>query len=273
MAITIQNESRKIALSAEQLGSLSTKYKDFLAKQNVNATPVNNGTNVDAVEQIVNQSSPVVPQEESLITDAPVNQTTVDTPTVTPTVENPSIVIPEGPEVQQSVEVPTENVVASQPIVEQPQPVVQQTQPVQEVTNNASQEVNLEELKKQLLEDYYDLQLHVQEVGVKLEEMLEKIKNLPLTKEQNITNTPSENITTPLVQEKTEQVFQTPAPTQEQPPMENMFNNKPEEPLVQNQAQTPVQNPIPENVNIFDQGVNIFDQVPQNPSNGGQLKM
>ncbi len=259
MAITIQNESKKIALTAEQLSSLSATYKEFMAKQNANVAPVNNGTNVDAVEQIVNQSSPVVQQEESLISDAPINQTTVDTPTVTPTVENPSVVIPEGPEVQQSVEVPTENVVASQPIIEQ-------TQPVQEVTNNASQEVNLEELKKQLLEDYYDLQLHVQEVGVKLEEMLEKIKNLPLTKEQNITNTLSETITNKPVQEKTEQVFQTPAPIQEQPPMENMFNNKPEESLVQN----PVQNPIPENVNIFDQGVNIFDQA---PSNGGQLKM
>lgn len=264
MTTTIQNESKKIALSEAQLGSLSAAYKDFMTKQNINATPVNNGTNVDAVEQIVNQSSPVVPQEEPLITDAPINQTIVDTPRVTPTVENPSVVIPEEPEVKQTVEVPTENEVSSQTIVEQ-------TKPIQEVKNNASQEVNLEELKKQLLEDYYDLQLHVQEVGIKLEEMLEKIKNLPLTKEQNITNTPAENITTPPAQEKTEQVIQT--PTQEQPPMENMFNNKPEEPLVQNQAQSPVQNPIPENVNIFDQGVNIFDQVPQNPSNGGQLKM
>lgn len=264
MTITIQNESKKIALSEPQLGSLSAAYKDFMTKQNINATSVNNGTNVDAVEQIVNQSSTVVPQEEPLITDSPVNQTAIDSSVVTPIVENPSVVIPEGPEVKQPVEGPTENDVASQTIVEQ-------TQPIQEVTNNASQEVNLEELKKQLLEDYYDLQLHVQEVGVKLEEMLEKIKNLPLTKEQNITNTPAENITTPPAQEKTEQVIQT--PTQEQPPMENMFNNKPEEPLVQNQAQSPVQNPIPENVNIFDQGVNIFDQVPQNPSNGGQLKI
>lgn len=261
MAITIQNESKKIALTAEQLSSLSATYKEFMAKQSVNSAPVNNGTNVDAVEQIVNQSSPVVQQEESLITDAPANQTTTATPIVTPTIENPSVAISEAPKIQQSVEFTAENVDASQPIIEQPQPV-------QEVTNNASQEVNLEELKKQLLDEYYDLQLHVQEVGVKLEEMLEKIKNLPLTKEKNITNTPSGNVINQPVQEKTESVFQ--PQTQEQPSMENMVNNKLEDSLVQNQVKSPVQSQIPENVNIFDQGVNIFDQA---PSNGGQLKM
>ena len=256
MAITIQSESKKIALTAEQLSSLSATYKEFMAKQSVNSAPVNNGTNVDAVEQIVNQSSPVVQQEEPLITDAPANQTTTATPIVTPTIENPSVAISEAPKIQQSVEFTTENVDASQPIIEQTQPV---------------QEVNLEELKKQLLDEYYDLQLHVQEVGVKLEEMLEKIKNLPLTKEKNITNTPSENVINQPVQEKTESVFQ--PQTQEQPSMENMFNNKLEDSLVQNQVETPVQNQIPENVNIFDQGVNIFDQVPQTPNNGGQLKI
>ena len=259
MAIIIQNESRKIALTAEQSSSLSAAYKDFLAKQTTNAAHVNNGTNVDAVEQIVNASAPAAPQGDVLITDAPVaNQAPTQSESVnifdTAPIANDPVVKPEEPKVEQTIVAPpvTEEVKTDN---------IQVQDEVQETKNDITVvAIDMEGLKKQLLDEYYDLQIHVQEYGIKIEEILEKMNKLTETK----------------VADKKEEVSV--APT-----VENVVSA----PVTQNNISAPTEvavNPtpqpankasqtIPENVNIFDQGVNIFDQVPQTPSNGGQIKM
>lgn len=263
MAIIIQNESRKIALTADQSSSLSASYKDFLAKQTANVAPVNNGTNVDAVEQIVNASAPATPQGDVLITDAPVaNQAPTPSESVnifdTAPIANDPVVKPEEPKVEQTIVAPpvTEEVKTDN---------IQVQDEVQETKNNVPlNSDNIDGLKKQLLDECYDLQLHVQEYSVKLEEILEAF-----LKEIN-------KLTENKVVEKQEEVSV--APT-----VENVVSA----PVTQNNISAPTEvavNPtpqpankaiqtIPENVNIFDQGVNIFDQVPQTPSNGGQIKM
>ena len=222
MAITIQNESKKIALTAEQLSSLSAAYKDFMAKQTVNVSPVNAGTNVDAVEQIVNTSTPA-PQDDVLITDAPVvNQ------------------------------VPVQN--ESVNIFDTVQDAMQESK--NDVTVVA---IDMEGLKKQLLDEYYDLQVHVQEYGVKLEETLEKMnkltENKAIEKQEEVSVVPKvENVVSaPVTQSVAAPAVETVASA--------------------NQSVNHVEQKFPENVNIFDQGVNIFDQAPQTPSNGGQIKM
>lgn len=248
MAITIQNESKKIALTAEQLSSLSAAYKDFMAKQTANVAPVNNGTNVDAVEQIVNTSAPA-PQGDVLITDAPAtNQAPSESVNVFETVPlaNDSVVNQEAQTAEQSV--------VSQPLTEEVKSDV-----IQEPTNSVSVvSVDMEGLKKQLLDEYYDLQVHVQEYGIKLEEILEKMNKLTDTKteakKEEVSVIPPVEVSTPVTQNVVT------APTE----------------AVVNPVQQPTNNAsqtIPENINIFDQGVNIFDQAPQTPSNGGQIKM
>ena len=259
MAITIQNESKKIALTAAQLSSLSAAYKDFMAKQTVNVAPVNNGTNVDAVEQIVNASAPATPQGDVLITDAPVvNQAPVQSESVnifdTAPIANDPVVKPEEPKVEQTIVAPpvTEEVKTDN---------IQVQDEVQETKNDVTVvAIDMEGLKKQLLDEYYDLQVHVQEYGVKLEETLEKMNKLT---ENKVVEKQEEVSVAP----KVENVVSAPV-TQNNisAPTEVAVNPTPQP--VNNASQA-----IPENVNIFDQGVNIFDQVPQTPSNGGQIKM
>lgn len=222
MAITIQNESKKIALTAVQLSSLSAAYKDFMAKQTVNVAPVNVGTNVDAVEQIVNTNTPTL-QEDVLITDAPVvNQAPVQSESVN--------------------------------MFDTVQDAMQESK--NDVTVVA---IDMEELKKQLLDEYYDLQVHVQEYGVKLEETLEKMNKLTNNK----------------VTEKQEEVSVAPAASHvvSAPVTQSVAAPTVEKVASANQPVNHVEQTFPENVNIFDQGVNIFDQAPQTPSNGGQIKM
>lgn len=257
MAITIQNESKKIALTAEQLSSLSAAYKDFMAKQTANAAPINNGTNVEVVEQIVNASAPA-PQGDVLITDAPAtNQAPSESvnvfekvPFETVPIVNNSVLNQESPT--------TEQTVATQPIKEEVKSDV-----IQESTNNITVvSVDMEGLKKQLLDEYYDLQVHVQEYGIKLEEILEKMnkltENKTETKKEKVSVIPPVEVSTPIAQNN----FTAPTEVVINPVQQGVHQP------TNNANQT-----IPENVNIFDQGVNIFDQAPQTPSNGGQLKM
>lgn len=255
MAITIQNESKKIALTAAQLSSLSAAYKDFMAKQTVNVAPVNGGTNVDAVEQIVNTSTPTS-QEDVLITDAPVvNQAPVQSESVnmfdTIPVVNDPVVKPEEPKVEQTIVAP--------PVTEEVRiDTVQDA--MQEAKNDVTVvAIDMEGLKKQLLDEYYDLQVHVQEYGVKLEETLEKMNKLT---ENKVVEKQEEVSVAP----KVENVVSTPV-------TQNVAAPTGEAVTPANQSVGNVEQTFPENVNIFDQGVNIFDQVPQTPSNGGQLKM
>lgn len=236
MAITIQNESKKIALTAVQLSSLSAAYKDFMAKQTVNVAPVNVGTNVDAVEQIVNTSTPA-PQDDVLITDAPV--------------ANDSVVKTEEPKVEQTIVAPP---VTEEVRIDTVQDAMQESK--NDVTVVA---IDMEKLKKQLLDEYYDLQVHVQEYGVKLEETLEKMNKLTNNK----------------VTEKQEEVSVAPAASHvvSAPVTQSVAAPAVEIVASANQSVNHVEQTFPENVNIFDQGVNIFDQAPQTPSNGGQIKM
>lgn len=255
MAITIQNESKKIALTAAQLSSLSAAYKDFMAKQTVNVAPVNVGTNVDAVEQIVNTNTPTL-QEDVLITDAPVvNQAPVQSESAnmfdTVPVVNDSAVKPEGLEASQTIVAPP---VTEEVRIDTVQDAMQESK--NDVTVVA---IDMEELKKQLLDEYYDLQVHVQEYGVKLEETLEKMNKLTDNK----------------VIEKQEEVSVAPASSYvvSAPVTQSVASPTVETVASANQSVNHVEQTFPENVNIFDQGVNIFDQAPQTPSNGGQIKM
>ena len=255
MAITIQNESKKIALTAAQLSSISAAYKDFMAKQTVNVAPVNGGTNVDAVEQIVNTSTPTL-QEDVLITDAPVvNQAPVQSESVnmfdTVPVVNDPVVKPEEPKVEQTIVAPP---VTEEVRIDTVQDAMQESK--NDVTVVA---IDMEGLKKQLLDEYYDLQVHVQEYGVKLEETLEKMnkltENKAIEKQEEVSVAPKvENVVSaPVTQSVAAPAVETVASA--------------------NQSVNHVEQKFPENVNIFDQGVNIFDQAPQTPSNGGQIKM
>lgn len=255
MAITIQNESKKIALTAAQLSSISAAYKDFMAKQTVNVAPVNAGTNVDAVEQIVNTSTPA-PQDDVLITDAPVvNQVPVQNESVnifdTVPVVNDPVVKPEEPKVEQTIVAPP---VTEEVRIDTVQDAMQESK--NDVTVVA---IDMEGLKKQLLDEYYDLQVHVQEYGVKLEETLEKMnkltENKAIEKQEEVSVVPKvENVVSaPVTQSVAAPAVETVASA--------------------NQSVNHVEQKFPENVNIFDQGVNIFDQAPQTPSNGGQIKM
>ncbi len=250
MAITIQNESKKIALTAAQLSSISAAYKDFMAKQTVNVALVNAGTNVDAVEQIVNTSTPA-PQEDVLITDAPVvnqapkvgeNANMFDT---VPIINDPTIK-PEEPKVEQTIVAPP---VTEEVRIDTVQDAMQESK--NDVTVVA---IDMEGLKKQLLDEYYDLQVHVQEYGIKLEEIMEKMnkltENKAVDKKEEVSVVPPAPASTPVVQNNVISNSEVTAPV--------------------NQPENNVKQTFSENVNIFDQGVNIFDQT---PSNGGQLKM
>lgn len=250
MAITIQNESKKIALTAVQLSSLGAAYKDFMAKQSVNVAPINGGTNVDAVEQIVNTNTPSL-QEDILITDAPVvNQAPIIGENVNmfdtvPIVNDPTIK-PEEPKVEQTA--------VAQAVAEKAK-IDNVHETMKDVKNDVTVvAVDFDGLKKQLLDEYYDLQVHVQEYGIKLEEILEKMNKLTANKNAD----------------KKEEVSVVPPAPASTPVVQNNVTSNSGATASVNQPENNVKQTFPENVNIFDQGVNIFDQT---PSNGGQLKM
>ena len=240
MANIIQNESRKIALTADQLNSLKKAYSESMTKQTKMTTQASGLTNDAVVQQIVNNSTNSMPQTDVLIPDAPVN-------TVAPT--QPVNMFESVPIVDNLVgNAGTSN--TSEPKIEEQ--VVSAVPGKQQTDNGISDNKDLADLTKKIIDEYYDLQLHVQEYGVKLEETLEKMKKL--MNENNLTK----------------QVVQ-PTPTvavasQATPAGTNVFDAPKTEPVATITPKQPLASPYSENINIF-------DQIPQTPSNGGQLKI
>lgn len=240
MANIIQNESRKIALTADQLNSLKKAYSESMTKQDKMTTQASGVTNDAVVQQIVNNSTNSMPQTDVLIPDAPVN-------TVAPT--QPVNMFESVPIVDNLVgNAGTSN--TSEPKIEEQ--VVSAVPGEQQTDNVISDNKDLADLTKKIIDEYYDLQLHVQEYGVKLEETLEKMKKL--MNENNLTK----------------QVVQ-PTPTvavasQAAPAGTNVFDAPKTEPVATITPKQPLASPYSENINIF-------DQIPQTPSNGGQLKI
>lgn len=223
----IQNEPKKIAVTEAQINALRNAYIPQMVQANeVVGTPE---TNENIINNIVNTPAPEVvnaPGTDALITDAP--------EVVAPIQEEPKV---------EEVAQPVTPVIPTEPIVEAPKA----EQPTVAIDNDKFQK---------LLDDFYDLQLHVQQFGVELEEILEIIKKnkiKPEVAKEKVTQTivPSTPVT----------------PTVEAP--------KVEQPVVQEQA-TQVQS-TPVEQNVFNTSFNpnseftgnIFDMPPQTNAESG----
>lgn len=175
----IQNEPKKIAVTEAQIDALRNAYKPQMVQANeVVGTPK---TNENIINNIVNTPAPEVvntPGADTLVKDAPKEEQApvenntnifeqnviVDDPSISNVKKEPVVVAPvqEEPKVEE----------VSQPVT----PVVP-TEPIIEVHKAEQSTVAIDNDKFQkLLDDFYDLQLHVQQFGVELEEILEIIK-------------------------------------------------------------------------------------------------
>ena len=194
----IQNEPKKIAVTEAQINALKKAYKPQMVQ--ANEVVGTSETNENIINNIVNTPAPEVvnaPSADALITDAP--------EVVAPIQEEPKVE-------------PVTPVIPTEPIVEAPKA----EQPPVAIDNDKFQK---------LLDDFYDLQLHVQQFGVELEEILEIIKKneiKPEVAKEEVTQTiaPSTPVTPtveapkveqPVVQEQTPQVQSTPVE-------QNVFN-------------------------------------------------
>jgi len=260
--MTIQNEPKKIAVTEAQINALKNAYKPQMVQANeVVGTPV---TNENIINNIVNEPTPEVvntPSTDALITDAPKeeqapveNNTNIfeqsvitDAPSVSDVKTEPEVVAPiqEEPKVEEVAQpvTPVTPVAPTKPTVEAPKA----EQPPVAIDNDKFQK---------LLDDFYDLQLHVQQFGVELEEILEIIKKNEIKSEiakEEVTQTiaPSTPVT----------------PTVEAP--------KAEQPVVQEQAPQVQSTPVEQNVfnTSFNQNSeftgNIFDMPPQTNAESG----
>ena len=198
----IQNEPKKIAVTEAQINALKKAYKPQMVQ--ANEVVGTSETNENIINNIVNTPAPEVvnaPSADALITDAP--------EVVAPIQEEPKV---------EEVAQPVTPVIPTEPIVEAPKA----EQPPVAIDNDKFQK---------LLDDFYDLQLHVQQFGVELEEILEIIKKneiKPEVAKEEVTQTiaPSTPVTPtveapkveqPVVQEQTPQVQSTPVE-------QNVFN-------------------------------------------------
>lgn len=220
----IQNEPKKIAVTEAQMSALRNAYKPQMVQANeVVGTPE---TNENIINSIVNTPAPEVvntPGADTLVKDAPKeeqapveNNTNIFEQNVI--VDDPSISnVKEEPKVEE-VSQPVTPVVPTEPIVEAPKA----EQPTVAIDNDKFQK---------LLDDFYDLQLHVQQFGVELEEILEIIKKNEIKQDvakEEVTQTIAQSTpVTPNVEApKVEQpVVQEPAPQVQSTPLEqNAFN-------------------------------------------------
>lgn len=159
--MTIQNESKKIAVTAEQIQKIKNAYKTFLNNKKVEEQATI--TNETLVGDIL--SAPVANVEQDvLITDAPKEEApVVDTTNIFE--QNLVVDAPKeesSPATESKVEEPVVPVVTAEESPKLPE------QPSSPALDNV-------DLKK-LLDDFYDLQIHVQEFSIELEETLERIK-------------------------------------------------------------------------------------------------
>ena len=224
----IQNEPKKIAVTEAQIDALRNAYKPQMVQANeVVGTPQ---TNENIINNIVNTPAPEVvntPGPDALVTDAPKEEQApvenntnifeqnviVDDPSISNVKKEPEVVAPvqEEPKVEE----------VSQPVT-----------PVVEAPKAEQSTVAIDNDKFQkLLDDFYDLQLHVQQFGVELEEILEIIKKDEIKQDvakEEVTQTIAQSTpVTPTVEApKVEQpVVQEPAPQVQSTPVEqNVFN-------------------------------------------------
>ena len=198
----IQNEPKKIAVTEAQINALKKAYKPQMVQ--ANEVVSTSETNENIINNIVNTPAPEVvnaPGTDALITDAP--------EVVAPIQEEPKV---------EEVAQPVTPVIPTEPIVEAPKA----EQPTVAIDNDKFQK---------LLDDFYDLQLHVQQFGVELEEILEIIKKnkiKPEVAKEKVTQTiaPSTPVTPTVEAPKVEQpVVQEQAPQVQSTPVEqNVFN-------------------------------------------------
>lgn len=248
----IQNESKKIAVTEAQINALKNAYKPQVvqAKETVSVPE----TNENIINNIVNEPTPEVvntPSADALITDAP----KIETAPVESTNIFEQSIVTDNPSITAKQSEP-ENVV---PVKEEP---IAEIKPIDNKPENhdvvKTADINeLKELSQKMLDAYYDLQLHVQEVGIKLEEMLEKIQ-----KNEYKQDLAKEEVTQTIA-------LSTPAaPTVEAP--------KVEQPVVQEQAPQVQSTPV-EQQNVFNTSFNpnseftgnIFDMPPQTNTESG----
>ena len=229
----IQNEPKKIAVTEAQMSALRNAYKPQMEQANeVVGTPA---TNENIINSIVNTPAPEdvnTPGPDALVTDVPKeeqapvgNNTNIfeqnvnDDPSISNVKKEPVVVAPvqEEPKVEEAAQ-PVTPVVPTEPIVEAPKA----EQPTVAIDNDKFQK---------LLDDFYDLQLHVQQFGVELEEILEIIKKNEIKQDiakEEVTQTiaQSTSVTPNVEAPKVEQpVFQEPAPQVQSTPVEqSVFN-------------------------------------------------
>lgn len=229
----IQNEPKKIAVTEAQMSALRNAYKPQMVQANeVVGTPA---TNENIINNIVNTPAPEdvnTPGPDELVTDVPKeeqapvgNNTNIfeqnvnDDPSISNVKKEPVVVAPvqEEPKVEEAAQ-PVTPVVPTEPIVEAPKA----EQPTVAIDNDKFQK---------LLDDFYDLQLHVQQFGVELEEILEIIKKNEIKQDvakEEVTQTiaQSTSVTPNVEAPKVEQpVFQEPAPQVQSTPVEqSVFN-------------------------------------------------
>ena len=230
----IQNEPKKIAVTEAQMSALRNAYKPQMVQANeVVGTPE---TNENIINNIVNTPAPEVvntPGADTLVKDAPKEEQApvenntnifeqnviVDDPSISNVKEEPEVVAPvqEEPKVEEAAQ-PVTPVVSTEPIVEAPKA----EQPTVAIDNDKFQK---------LLDDFYDLQLHVQQFGVELEEILEIIKKNEIKQDvakEEVTQTIAQstpvkpNVEAPKVEQP---VVQEPAPQVQSTPVEqSVFN-------------------------------------------------
>ena len=230
----IQNEPKKIAVTEAQINALRNAYKPQMAQANeVVGTPE---TNENIINNIVNTPAPEVvntPGADTLVKDAPKEEQApvenntnifeqnviVDDPSISNVKKEPEVVAPvqEEPKVEEAAQ-PVTPVVPTEPIVEAPK------------AEQSTVAIDNDKFQK-LLDDFYDLQLHVQQFGVELEEILEIIKKNEIKQDEakeEVTQTIAQSTpVTPTVEApKVEQpVVQEPAPQVQSTPVEqNVFN-------------------------------------------------
>ena len=272
----IQNEPKKIAVTEAQISALRNAYKPQMVQANeVVGTPE---TNENIINNIVNTSAPEVvntPGPDALVTDAPKEEQApvenntnifeqnviVDDPSISNVKTEPEVVAPvqEKPKVEE-VSQPVTPVIPAEPTVEAPKA----EQPPVAIDNDKFQK---------LLDDFYDLQLHVQQFGVELEEPLEEVaKDIQdqRDKEEILEIIKKNEIKQDVAKEEVTQTIaqSTPVtPTVEAP--------KVEQPVVQEPAPQVQSTPVEQNVfnTSFNPNSeftgNIFDMPPQTNTESG----
>lgn len=193
----IQNELKKIAVSEVQINKMREVYSQSPKTNNQPAM------NINSIEKIVEEPVNIMPENQPVVQEvspfANGSTSIFDIPEqpvvepLAPVVEQQPSIITEAPKVEPNIpQAPETNIfnVEPTPVIEQapvfqPEPIVQPTQPIVEQQaiqtnnveiNNAVQ--NIEDKDQEILDKLYDLQLHINQFAIELEEYLSNKKNI-----------------------------------------------------------------------------------------------